>query len=908
MRPRALAPAALFSVVLRCRPSGGVSLEALSEEGHVERARRSVRREVLLLALVFVAYVGMVRYFSSDVPGGSDSWGYVSEAVRLSRGHFYEREHVLSRFGLPEDARLTHPLAYIEKGTEGAVPIYPFGYPLLMAMAIRLLGLQAAFWVTPLLAAGAVLLTYWLGRACLGPAGGVVAALLLGVLPNFLSGAFPPMSDVPAAFFCALTLVALLVMPAGLLPDVALGSALGFAFWVRPNMGILISVVGLWLIARREWRRLLRVALVVAPFLVVEVLLNWYLFGAPWRSGYGDLPLGGPLADILARGARHLLRLNGQQAGVGLLLFAVALIWNRFDPARRLLLAGVFAAFLFFFAAYRIDDAWWYFRFLLPAMPAVAVLEAGFLVHLAGPGLLRRLRMAAVALATCALAFGSLRYAEEKGVFSAKEGEQRYPRVAAVVAGQVEQPALVLAMQHSGSIRFYTDLTTARYDLGTPEKLADTLARVAQGGGNLYLVVDDLEDRRPQSPRKGFSSRRRRSARGRHPWPHFSVPPQTRKARPAFRGRSSGPGGDGGGSRTLMVGWVRTASQWRLDGTGIVRLSPDAEPGAARVCAGAEALPVGRPGFPAASVATGACTDVPLLPGFTGQLAVSPLGGRTATLPPVRVLPVGAIQFQDQLSSAYMVPQIAHVQGMNGSLWKTDLLLVNPQAHPLQVTSRFLPSGRDNRDAPAATTVLAAGAVLTLRDVAKLTEFAWLGDSGALLVYAGEPGKPCAAADCRFLACSRTYNSVTNRESQSAGEWLPGLPPEARSAGGHASSSTSPAAVRTPSVGLASWTVGAYLCASTTAPAADGRESRGVVVPAFGHVRVSLKGQVGRVEVDVIAPPDGARLFSLRIGCGRGEREGLPPVRGAVFQPPGRPEGSATGPSPRPVSELRHDI
>jgi 4-amino-4-deoxy-L-arabinose transferase-like glycosyltransferase len=452
-----------------------------------------VRTEVLLLALVFFAYLGMVRHFSSDVPGGSDSWGYVSEAMRLGHGRFYEPERVLSRFGLPEDPSLTHPLAYLEKGPDGTVPTYPFGYPLLMAMAIRLLGLQAAFWVTPLLAAGAVLLTYWLGRAFLGPAGGVVAAVLVGVFPNFLSGAFQPMSDVPAAFFGALTLVALLAMPAGIPADVTLGAALGFGVWVRPNLGLLIGVVGLWLVWRREWRRLVRVALAVAPFLLVEVLVNWHLFGAPWRSGYGELPLGGPLAEILARGARHLLGLNVQQAGVGLLLFVVALIWNRLDGARRLLLAGVFGAFLCFFAAYRIDDAWWYFRFLVPAMPAVAILEAGFLMHLTGPGRLQRSRVVAVALATCALAFGSLRYAERKWVFSAWEGEQRYPRVAAFVAGQVKQPALVLAMQHSGSIRFYTDLTTARYDLGTPEKLADTLTRVAQAGGNLYLVVDDGE-------------------------------------------------------------------------------------------------------------------------------------------------------------------------------------------------------------------------------------------------------------------------------------------------------------------------------------------------------------------------------------------------------------------------------
>ncbi|OFV82640.1 MAG: hypothetical protein A2Y78_07245 [Acidobacteria bacterium RBG_13_68_16] len=892
-------------VVLRYRPNGGASLEALSTNGHIERARRSVGREVLVLALVFFAYLGMVRHFSSDVPGGSDSWGYVSEAMRLSHGRFYEREHVLSRFGLPEDPSLTHPLAYIEKGPEETVPTYPFGYPLLMAFAIKLLGLQAAFWVTPILAAGVVLLTYWLGRACLGRAGGTVAAVLLGVLPNFFFGAFQPWSDLPAAFFSALSLVALLAMPAGLPADLTLGAALGFGVWVRPNLGLLIGVVCLWLVWRREWRRLFRVAVAVVPFLLVEALVNWHLFGAPWRSGYGELPLGGPVAEILARGGRHLLRLNVQQAGVGLVLFALALLWNRLTTARRFLLTGVFAVFLGFFAAYRIDDAWWYFRFLMPAMPAVAVLEAGFLVHLAGPGRLRRLRTAAVALATCALALGSHRYAERKRVFSAKEGEQKYPRVAAFVADQVEQPALVLAMQHSGSIRFYTDLPTARYDLGTPEKLADVVTRVARAGGNLYLVVEEWEIDDIVNRGRSFLLAGADLLGDVKPG-HVAV----YRLNPANLAGSFAPEGSGSGAAAGVAfdgGWLTTGGQWRLHGTGMVRLSPDAEPEVARLCAGGDALVLERRGFPAASVAAGACTDVPLLPGPAGRLAVSPLGGKATTLPPVRVSPVGAIQFQDQLSTAYMVPQVAHLQGMRGSLWKTDVLIVNPQPHPLQVTGRFLPSGRDNRDAPAATTVLAAGAVLTLRDVVRVPEFAWLGNSGALLVYAGEPATPCATAECRFLVCSRTYNSVSGQESQGAGEWLPGLPPEASVAGGHASFRDVPGSgeART-SVGVASWTGHAVHVRVSYKSTNDDRGGvQEVTVPAFGHVRLGLGTHVEQIEVEVLGPPGGGWVFPYAsvVDAESG--------RAIHLLPDGVTPGGAGGPPPLPKvlsSELRRDL
>jgi len=847
-----------------------------------------------VLALVFVAYVGMVRYFSSDVPGGSDWWGYVSQAGRLSQGHLYERERVFSRFGLPEDANLTFPLAYIPRGPEGTVPTYPFGYPLLMAFAIRLLGLQAAFWVTPLLAAGAVLLTYWLGRALLGRAGGVIAAVFLGVLASFFLGAFQPWSDVPATFFVALALVALLAMHPGVWADVLLGAALGFGFWVRPNLGLVIAVVGVWLIARRAWRRLLRVALAVTPFLLIEALVNWNLFGAPWKTGYGHLALGGPLMDTLARGARHLLRLNFQQAGVGLLLFALALVWNRLVTAQRLLLAGVFTALLLLFAAYRFDNAWWYFRFLLPAMPAVVVLEAGFLVRLADPGRLHRLRTAAVTIATCAVAFGSLHYADAKGVFIAKEGEQHYPRAAAFVASEARLPALVLAMQHSGSLRYYTKLPIARYDLGSPERLADTLVRVARAGGNVYLAGDAWEIQRIVNRGRGFllAGAERRGGPG--DLSLFRLNPD-RIAERVRRGPEA-PGASPG-EAVFSAGWTRSGDVWRLRGVGFIDLPAGAEPALARLCAGQEPLPVRRPGFPETMVPPNQCTDVPLLPGRSGQLSVAPLGEKVVTLPPVLLLPPAALRFQDRLSTAYMVPQVAHIAGREGSFWQTDLFLVNPQKQPLQVTGLFLPTGRDNGRTFAVAGVLAPGAVISLRDVLGLREFAWVGRLGAMLMVAGEPGKPCTSEGCRFLLFSRTYDVVAPQESPNGDEWLPGLPFDAGMTGGRASfpSVTGGHGARL-SVGMASWTADPVRVSVRSHPAGGGEQVREELVPAFGHLHIWLGSWVqgGKVEVEIVGSPRGVRLFPY-VSVAYGET-------GAVCHllPDGEPPRTVSEPPPIP--------
>jgi hypothetical protein len=449
--------------------------------------------EILCSAFFFLAIFFFNHQYTADVAGFSDTYGYVSEAVRLSQGRFYEPERVYSFFGLPEEADKSHPLGYIEKGSQGTVPTYPFGYPLMMAPFIKIFGLPGAYWVTPLLAAGTIILTYWLGRAFLGVLGGIIAAGFVLFLPNFLHSSFLPMSDVPAAFFSALVLVSLLVLRSSLLTDLLLGASLGFGVWVRPNMVLLALPVAAWFAIRQEWSRLLRFGLMVFPFILANVLLNGYLYGSSWTTGYGNLPIGDTLYNTLDRGIRHLVRLQNQQAGIGIFLICMGFLFGRLSLARRLLLAGIFIIFLAFFSVYRYDEAWWSFRFLLPAMPAVAVLEASFLRQFVSTWKLRRRDTIIMLAVFSVIAWTSLNFTNDHFVFHDRISETKYPKAATMALRNVRYPALILAMLHSGPLRFYANLPTTRYDLVTGRELTDRIQTVKKAGGHVYLLLDNWE-------------------------------------------------------------------------------------------------------------------------------------------------------------------------------------------------------------------------------------------------------------------------------------------------------------------------------------------------------------------------------------------------------------------------------
>jgi hypothetical protein len=164
-----------------------------------------------------------------------------------------------------------------------------------------------------------------------------------------------------------------------------------------------------------------------------------------------------------------------------------------FPPARiasaRPLLAGWFAVVILSYLFLNPFDVWWYLRFLLPMWPVMMLLTAGALEgiarHLTRPGYL-----ALMAALIAMIAWHGLTTAANRHVFDLGRGERRYIDVARFIASHTDPDAVVVSLQHSGSLRLYASRLTLRYDLLDPAWLDRTVAYLQSVGRRPYFVLD----------------------------------------------------------------------------------------------------------------------------------------------------------------------------------------------------------------------------------------------------------------------------------------------------------------------------------------------------------------------------------------------------------------------------------
>lgn len=461
---------------------------------------RLLHRTADLLALVIaiaVVVTGVTR--GAFVAGGSDSYGYVSQAHMWATGTL----RVQPPFGDQQPAGLSNyaftPLGYrLAPDEQSIVPTYAPGFPMLASVFERAIGPDSVFYVMPVMAGIMVLGTYLLGIGVSGRAVGLLAALLMALSPAFLFQlTHAPMSDIVAACWWTLALALLQRTRTSSTSSLVMGLCAAAAIMTRPNLVPLAIVPGGWLLsdvvknpARAQTiARLMLYGIgpVVASLLVAG--LNRYWYGSPTASGYGalagELFQWGFLWPNIVNYTRSIV--ETQTPAIFLALLAPLFVRSSLVTTYALFVVVMYLCY----AVYLPMDAWWGLRFFLPVFPVVLVFLSVTIVH--GTRLIPLGPHVLLPVVIAVLIVAQMReFIRDTSVLDST-GEQRFAQIGRYIADTLPKDAVVFAVMHSGSVNYYSGRVTVRFDYVKPEQFSAVASELQRRGRPAFILLDTFE-------------------------------------------------------------------------------------------------------------------------------------------------------------------------------------------------------------------------------------------------------------------------------------------------------------------------------------------------------------------------------------------------------------------------------
>jgi hypothetical protein len=364
----------------------------------------------LLLGLVLVAFSVLYLGRTQTVVNGYDPLGYLVAGQRLATGgglSFPDANNAIA-------GSYFAPFAFniLRPGSTDLYLNYPPGFPILLAVALRILpAASTPFYVTPLLGLCGILIAFWLGKQLFGTAAGLLGAILLGLCPLYFSLSTDLWSDLPAT---VLALAAILVFVSAaaaggrhvLLKAATAGLLLGCGVLMRYSAVFIapaIVVYGASLPMPPGTRRRLLLGLCVGlgTALVGVLVFNKIYFGGSLTTAYSSGAGGYPWPAFSPKYALGSSPVGGRSLIEGLktllvelpLVVPLALVGLlRMRRAVGLLLAVGTLAVLGFYGFYAFAPTGINARFLLPVVPLMCLAAASGIEGLRG-GLGRRSKL-----------------------------------------------------------------------------------------------------------------------------------------------------------------------------------------------------------------------------------------------------------------------------------------------------------------------------------------------------------------------------------------------------------------------------------------------------------------------------------------------------------------------------------
>jgi hypothetical protein len=453
-------------------------------------------RGVIFAVLALSAYAAMLARHVGACAAGPDPSGYLNHARLLAAGNLHAPLRSLPGL-LPEDYKyyLFTPLGLVPAPNgNGLIPVYPAGLPLLVVAAAPFFGWGHAGDVV--LCAHAllcVLLTYGLGRMMgLSRRGAVVGAIIVGLSPLTVTYSLQMMSDVPSLAWTLGAVSAAWRSRRHAAWALAAGAATAMAVLIRPtNVLVLAPIAVAFGLSPRRWLCLVCGALPGAIFFCVHSLS---ITGKVFATGYGGFFW--PMFRL------HWIGVTLWFYACWLpvlftpaVLLAAGLPWLRRRAPREAAMLGIWAlVFLCFYSAYECThQAWWYLRYLLPAAPPLVV--AGLLV-VESTGIGRRWRLASARGFTCTLVLLIAYFAvwsEHLMALESGKDSEIYQKIAVWMRANLPDNSVILAMQMTGTLTYYTDFTFVNWNFCHPDNRARVFAAVQASGRPFYAALFSFE-------------------------------------------------------------------------------------------------------------------------------------------------------------------------------------------------------------------------------------------------------------------------------------------------------------------------------------------------------------------------------------------------------------------------------
>lgn len=438
-------------------------------------------------------YGGWLWSKTGAYASGSDPSGYLNFARLLLAGQWNcpQPSPLPPIPDLSEAA--TIPLGFRPMPGQHMAPTYPIGLPLLLALGQLITGpATGPHLVMWLHALAGLALTFAIGRK-LGLDRGLAAMglLVLATSQQYLFSSLHCMSDLPAMVWGSgavwLAWLARSQDRRWAWLALAAGAAFGMGVLIRPANLMLVWPI-LFCLASSPWRfrALLCFGLGGLPLAVVLLATNQAAYGQALTSGYGDLSSLFRLKYVPLALLHYARWLPVVLSPLVLLGLGWPVLLNRARFEAWLLMLWVLPSLAFYSVFKHTHDTWWYLRFLLPVFPPL--LMGGLRI---GSGLLRSRRIRAAVAA--AVVLWALFWESQLHVSGIGSGELAHLQIARWTQKNLHRQGVILTLQLSGCLTYYTDFSLLRWDTMRPDDWQRLARWCEQQQRPLYAVLFPFE-------------------------------------------------------------------------------------------------------------------------------------------------------------------------------------------------------------------------------------------------------------------------------------------------------------------------------------------------------------------------------------------------------------------------------